>query len=156
MNCKNIVDLTPGERIKLMRSQLNLTQLDLGEKVGLAQSTIGLIEKGTRKLTDRVLSDICRTCNINKNWILHGTGDMQQLTAPDTLEQLRQEFSLSAFDFNLVYEYLKLDSESRAVIRDFVNKIASSPVSDTFCVDLPSNSQQLEQKYLEHDNSEAI
>lgn len=143
---KNITDLSPHERIKIMRSHLNLTQTDLGEKIGLAQSTIGLIEKGTRTLTDRVLSDICRTCNINKEWILNGTGEMQVFTMPSAMEQLCQEFNLNEFDANLVYEYLKLSPENRTVIRNFINKIADTSPYNEF----PANPSALIEEPVKH------
>lgn len=40
-----------GERLRRLRRQAGLTQTALGQKVGLAQSMIGALERGTREAT---------------------------------------------------------------------------------------------------------
>lgn len=44
-----------GERIKMLRTELGLSQKDLAVKVGVAQNTIAQYEKGTSKLSIEVL-----------------------------------------------------------------------------------------------------
>lgn len=146
-----------NDRIKYLRSQiLKLSQEEFGEKIGLSKSGISNIETGFRNVTEQHIKLICSEFNVSEHWLRTGHGDPFKQAPSSVMEQLRQEFSLNAFDFNLVYEYLKLDSESRAIIRDFVNKIAISPSSDDLYESLPTNSQQLEQKYLDQNNSKAI
>lgn len=111
------------ERLKIMRSRIGITQAELASSINLAQSTVGQIEKGARNLTERVASDICRVHGISKDWLLYGLGEMKIKTPSSAMEQLRQEFNLDNFTYNLVYEYLKLDEEQRKTIRDFVYKV---------------------------------
>lgn len=63
-------------RIRELRKSLKLTQQELGNKIGLSKASIGNIENGIINLTDRNLSLICSTCNVNENWLRNGEGEM--------------------------------------------------------------------------------
>ncbi|HEX9058583.1 MAG TPA: helix-turn-helix transcriptional regulator [Clostridia bacterium] len=78
-----------GERVKLIRKALMLTQKEFAEKIGLKQAAIGLYENGNRNVTDRVISDICREFNVNEEWIRSGNGEMfkkEEKLKPEYLE----------------------------------------------------------------------
>ena len=65
-----------GERIKKIRDENGLTLEAFGNKLSMTRSAIGLIEKGHRNATDRVISDICREFNVNEDWLRTGEGEM--------------------------------------------------------------------------------
>ncbi|MDO4305141.1 MAG: helix-turn-helix transcriptional regulator [Bacillota bacterium] len=115
--------MQPYERIRIIRAELGLTQSQLGEGIGLAQSTIGLIENGIRKLTDRVMSDICRVYGINKEWFLTGNGNIRIESPSSVMNQLKIEFNLDNDDYALVYEYLNLNQHDRSVIRNYIRNV---------------------------------
>ena len=140
--------MEPYERLRIIRNKLNMNQTDFGKSVNLAQSTMGQIESGTRRLTERVLEDICRVHNINKNWLLYGIEPMILNTPSTTMEQLKKEFSLDDFDYNLVYEYLKLSSNKRKVVREFFyNVVESGNVKDDFFDNVPKTPEELEKRF---------
>lgn len=116
----------PYERVKTIRQKLNMNQTEFAEKIKIAQSTLGQIEKGTRRLTERVANDICREHNVNKEYLLYGKGEMFAETPSSILEQLKKEFKLDDFSSKLIYEYLKLNENQRKTIRDFFNKIVDN------------------------------
>lgn len=61
------------ERIRYLRKLiLNMTLKDFSDKISISRSNLGNIEKGRIRLTERVLSDICRIFRVNPNWILNG------------------------------------------------------------------------------------
>lgn len=65
------------ERIKLIRSELNLSQESFGYKIGIkSRAHISALENGRRALTDRIVNDLCREFNVNENWLREGTGEM--------------------------------------------------------------------------------
>lgn len=62
------------ERIRQLRKKmLHMTLEEFSAKINMSRSNLGNIETGRICLTERVLSDICRTFHVNQNWILHGT-----------------------------------------------------------------------------------
>ena len=63
-------------RIRELRKSLKLTQQEFGNKIGLSKASIGNIENGIINLTDRNLSLICSTYNVNENWLRNGEGEM--------------------------------------------------------------------------------
>ena len=65
-----------GERIKRVRKEKNLTQQALGERIGVKQNTIALIESGKRNTSDQLLMSICREFNVNEEWLRTGKGPM--------------------------------------------------------------------------------
>ncbi|AWZ50054.1 XRE family transcriptional regulator (plasmid) [Clostridiaceae bacterium 14S0207] len=65
-----------GLRLKQLRKKLNLTQEQLGNKLCVSRSNIGNIEVGNVTLSERNTKDICELFNVNKNWLLHGDGEM--------------------------------------------------------------------------------
>ena len=72
------------DRIKKLRKELNLTQNQFGEKIGVKGNTITNYETGLRTPTDTVINNICKTFNVNEHWLRDGTGEM-------FLEQTRNE-----------------------------------------------------------------
>lgn len=115
--------MQPYERIRVIRAELGLTQSQFGEGIGIAQSTVGLIENGIRKLTDRVMSDICRVYGINKDWFLTGNGNIKVKSPSSVMNQLKIEFNLNDDDYALVYEYLNLNQHDRSVIRNYIRNV---------------------------------
>jgi transcriptional regulator with XRE-family HTH domain len=65
-----------NERIKQLRKNLNLTQQEFAEKIGSVQNTITGYESGRRNPSDSVINNICKTFNVNEEWLRDGTGNM--------------------------------------------------------------------------------
>lgn len=63
-------------RIKEVRKAAKLTQTAFGEKIGLTQNYIALIEGGQRDPGDRTIRDICREFGVNEMWLRTGNGEM--------------------------------------------------------------------------------
>lgn len=65
-----------NSRLKEIRLKLGLSQKKFGDKMFLSQDQISLLENGKRNITDRTLNDICRTFNVNEEWLKYGHGEM--------------------------------------------------------------------------------
>ncbi len=64
-----------NERIKKLRLNLNLTQKEFGNQIGL-KSSISEIELGHAPITDRTIISICLKFNVSEDWIRFGKGEM--------------------------------------------------------------------------------
>lgn len=65
--------MKPYERIRLLRKKtLKMTLEEFSSQINLSRSNLGNIETGRIGLTERVLSDICRTFHVRQQWITDG------------------------------------------------------------------------------------
>lgn len=77
------------ERFKQIRLSEDLSMKKFGEKLNISDSAIALIESGKRNVTDRIISDVCRTFSVNEEWLRNGTGEMY---LPKTKEEELGDF----------------------------------------------------------------
>lgn len=62
-------------RIKQVRKDHKLTQVEFGERIGVKGNTITNYENGLRNPTDAVLLSICREFNVSEEWLRTGKGE---------------------------------------------------------------------------------
>lgn len=62
-------------RIKQIRKEAGLTQVEFGEKIGVKGNTVTGYETGLRNPTDAVVLSICREFNVREDWLRYGTGE---------------------------------------------------------------------------------
>lgn len=72
------------KRLKELREYLGLTQKEFASTIGLKNGIISSYEKGDRNITQRNLILICEKFNVNKEWLLDGTGSMFKDVTLDT------------------------------------------------------------------------
>lgn len=103
-----------NSRLKEIRLKLKLSQKKFGDKLFLSQDQISLLENGKRNLIDRTLNDICRTFNVNEEWLRYGKGEMfiDPTIDIDASDDVRE----------LVKKILSLSEEDRRTIEDLINK----------------------------------
>lgn len=135
-------------RIKEVREAKGLSQADFAEMLNLKRNSISLIEVGKRNPSDRTIVDICNTFNVSEEWLRTGEGEMFVETPSSTMDQLKKEFNLDDFSYNLVYQYLKLDADQRQAVRDFFYNVVESGSmdEDLFC-DVPKTPEELEKEF---------
>jgi len=110
------------ERLKLLREQLNLTQGEFAEKIGLGQSTWAMIEVGGRALNDRHIKLICGTFDINENWLRTGEGEM--LAENEFAFNFGASLnSMSDMEKRIMANYFKLNSDERKAFIETLNKL---------------------------------
>ena len=64
------------DRIKAIRKQLNYTQQEFSDRLGIQRNAIASCEVGRSELSDAVIALICRTFDVNEVWLRTGEGDM--------------------------------------------------------------------------------
>lgn len=76
-----MIETTTAERIKLVRKDINLTQREFAERIGVKQNTIATYETGATVPSERTLNDICREFKVNMEWLKFGAGEMHRQTS---------------------------------------------------------------------------
>ena len=64
------------DRIKKIRKELDLTQQEFADRIGIARGNVGAYEVGKNAPSDAVISLICREFNVSENWLRTGEGEM--------------------------------------------------------------------------------
>lgn len=136
-----------NERIKELRERLGMSQTEFAESLNLKRNSISLIEVGKRNPSDRTILDICNKFDVSEDWLRSGTGEVFLETPSSTMEQLRREFNLDEFDFNLVYEYLKLGGEQRKAVRDFFYRVIEAEENVDYISEAPKTPEELEENF---------
>ncbi|MCM1303252.1 MAG: helix-turn-helix domain-containing protein [Butyrivibrio sp.] len=68
---------TLGERLTYVRKKNGYTQNSLAEAIGVSRGVIFNIEKNKTIPQAIVVNALCRTLRINKDWLMRGTGKME-------------------------------------------------------------------------------
>ncbi len=77
-----------GQRIRLLRKALNLTQAEFGKKIGRAWNTINRWEAGEREIPDMALKLISQVFSVSYEWLKTGQGEMWEKREKALLEEL--------------------------------------------------------------------
>lgn len=67
---------TIGSRLRLIRKQLNLTQEQLAQRLGVGKAALSMIETGKASLSTRNKNILVQDFNVNPDWIETGRGKM--------------------------------------------------------------------------------
>lgn len=116
--------MTICERLKVLRKELNMTQSEFGEKIGVKGNTITNYESGNRSMSDQTILSICREFNVNRLW-LEGKEDIDDnhifLPKPEgVLDELKTQYKLSDIEVEVLENFLELDNSQR---EDFIKLI---------------------------------
>lgn len=121
--------LSIEDRVLLIREKKELSQEEFGERIGVTKSTISLIERKLRNLSERVIRDICREFNVNEDWLRNGTGEMF-IEVPEEAEFEAAAAELSknndVLAMQAVIQYWKLDEASREAVRKYVKNLCDN------------------------------
>lgn len=114
-----------NERLKKIRIELDLSQKEFGDKLGITKAAISRLESGSSNFTNERILSICREFNIDYLWFTEGIGEMFADIPETTLDKLSEEFHLDDFDKKLFSEYLKLTEEQREVLKNYIKNVLS-------------------------------
>ncbi len=120
-----------GDRIKLLRNSLKLTQSEFGEKLGIARNTIASYEIGRRDPMEQTIISICREFNVNKVWLIEGRGEMFE-SADMEFERAvdRVMFGESDFARRVFKLFGKLSLEEWNKLEDIARKLVEDEKKD--------------------------
>lgn len=117
---------TIGERIRFLRKELNLTQVQLGDTLGISGAAISKIEANDSNPTEAALRLICSTYHVYYLWLTTGQGPMLEDDAAARIERIIEKVAPNASEFfkSQVMAYGALMSdESWELFRDIVEQV---------------------------------
>lgn len=115
-----------GLRIKELRKNLNLTQNNFGNRIGVKANTIGNYELLLRNPSNSVIHSICIEFNVNENWLKSGEGGM---FSQNKTSHFTNDFSNNSSKFNSmlldITTFLnQLNDEQKEALYPIVEEIA--------------------------------
>lgn len=108
-----------GERIKELRKALGLTQTKFGDRIGLKQNSVALIETG-RPTSDQTIFAICREFRVNEEWLRTGAGEMFVPTPASIVDELAEEYHLCQEAQAMVEKFITLDPAAQLAVFDYM------------------------------------
>lgn len=118
--------MTINERLKLLRKELRLTQIEFGEKIGLKKSAASQVEKDGYSINPRLLQLICSTFNISEKWLTEGKGDMYTSDEEAILDKLAGMYDLSESQMIFAKQWLQLPATAKDAVVDYIVSVASA------------------------------
>ena len=100
-----------GKKIKLARSKAEYTQEQLAEKLSLSPRYISQLERGIAFGSATTITNICKTLNINPNFLFEDLID-------ETSSNLHD-----AIDDKFLKNYLKLNDYNKAILNSMANEL---------------------------------
>ena len=68
--------MTTGERVKQARKHLGLTTTEFGERIGVTNASISMMENGKTNVTERTILAIEKEYGVRGKWLKAGAGKM--------------------------------------------------------------------------------
>ena len=103
-----------GKSIKEIRNDKKLNQREFAKRLTLSQNHISYLEKGIRKITEKFINDLCKEYNVNKEWLLTGTGEKYI----DMIEGLNIDDEEIK---NFLKKFMQLDMKTKVAIMNIVD-----------------------------------
>ena len=97
-----------GQRIAARRKELDMTQEQLAEKLGLSLQSISCIELGKKAVRPENLANLCKHLNVSVDYILYGKRDESQMN-----ETVKKLSSLDPEAYNAVKNMIDLLYENK-------------------------------------------
>jgi transcriptional regulator with XRE-family HTH domain len=85
--------MTVNERIRQLRTSLQMSQAEFAKAIFISNSYIAELEGASRKVNDRIIHLISLTFGVNEVWLKHGTGNMFFSTPTEKLQRLTSLFN---------------------------------------------------------------
>lgn len=116
-------DTTCGDRVKVLRTALGLTQANFGKAIGLTSTAISHYESNDRALSNSTIKAICSTFGVNELWLKFGDGDMLLPNPTDSIDKLVKCYKLKDDEATLIRRYLTLPADKRSTIMSYMQAL---------------------------------
>lgn len=114
-------------RIVKIRKELKMTQKEFGNDLGVSRGVIANIESGFVAPKPLLLDMICKTYNVNEDWLKNGTGEMfRKPSAEDVIIKAFAKLTLSDGDHfkkQFIAALAELDEEAWEAVEAFAEKV---------------------------------
>lgn len=114
------------DRIKLLRTTLEMSQKDFGERIGIGDTAVSKFEKGERNPSDQTIKSICREFNVDYFWLTEGFGEMFTNFPETILDELVDEYHLDETDKLVLQTYMEAPEDEKKAIKNFLLTLAEN------------------------------
>ena len=112
-----------NKRLKELREILKLSQNEFSEKIGLARSTLSLLEKGERVINERIIKLICQTFNVNEDWLRNGNEPIFNDKEETSIIELLKEQGAEPMVLQIIENYLKMTDANKKVFDNYLKEL---------------------------------
>lgn len=116
------------DRIKKIRKELDLTQQEFADRLGVKRGSVANYEIGRNEPAGAVISLICREFNVNEQWLRDGSGKMFiELTRDEQIASFIgsiQSVESDSFKKRFISMLSSLDESEWQVLEKMVNGLA--------------------------------
>ena len=116
-----------NERVKKLRKDLELSQENFANRLGVTKATISRIEKGVNNLTEQMIKSICREFSINETWLRYGTGEKEIEPNEFSLDKYVKSKGVTDFELSLIKSYFEMPEDLR---KEFMNVFKKSLINN--------------------------
>lgn len=107
-----------GDRIRILRDTLGLTQGQFAERLNLKQNTIANYEIGRREPQGSTTALICNEFNVNEKWLTSGEGVMFKQALSFSLDEFARQHQMTELEKDVIKAYLMIDPAIRGHVLD--------------------------------------
>lgn len=86
-----VIIMTIGERIKALRCNRGISQSGLGSLLGIKQTAVSMIEKGTNQPTVSQIEVLARYFAVSTDYLILGSEDTATPVERDILREIRED-----------------------------------------------------------------
>ena len=113
-----------NNRIKILRTELGLSQAEFGQKLGVTKAAISRLEHGVNNVTEQMTKSICREFGVNHLWLTTGDGEMFNQSEDGTIKQIDNIlYGESDFAKMVFKAFAKFDNEDWLKVEQLVKKL---------------------------------
>ncbi len=87
-------------RIKQVRSSLNMSQTEFAKQIGVSQQTLSSLENDSRPVSERNIISICSVFGVDETWLRTGKGEPFPEPSPEDLALDDAFFALQVDDMD--------------------------------------------------------
>lgn len=122
--------MNTGERVRSLRKQLGLSQVEFANRIGMTQGYVTNIERGTRDVNDRLIKLISETYSVSEEWLLTGEGDMFQDNDHLLLANLMKKYRMNSMETALISAFFELTAPQREASVYFIKRMIDKNKQD--------------------------
>ena len=111
-------------RLKELREVLDLTQREFADQLFISRNTLAMYETGKCHPSQAVLSLICKTFHVSRDWLIDGNGEMFEQVTSVEIQAVADKYQLSPEIQTFIKKLVTLPFKEQAVISKLISDTA--------------------------------
>lgn len=137
-------------RLRLLRKELKLTQVELSNALGARDSLVGMWESGARPIPALRVEQICNKYNVNREWLETGVGEMFLPVVSEDTATAQRRFIGEIFDSLPVDKQRIILDALRSAFAQYLDDKKPAPASNSVNITAPVGGAVTIDQKIEH------